>query len=153
MASGGLTGYVKGGAFLAGEGGGMGSAAHARKTILVVEDNDITREGLAVVLRHEGYAVVPARNGREAFDHLAAGSAPDLILPDMLMPVLDGWEFLERFHRQGRQPPVPVVITTGTLVISREWADSHGCAGFLRKPVETAAPLEEVERCPAGRSS
>ena len=66
--------------------------------------------------------------------------------------VLDGWQLLKQLVKPGTRPPFPVVILTATLVISREWAESHGCAGFLRKPVETAELLAEVQRC-LGRGS
>jgi CheY-like chemotaxis protein len=88
---------------------------------------------------------VPAANGEEALRLLAAGPAPDLILLDMLMPVLDGWHFLERLRQEATRPPV--VVTTAAGVLSREWAEAHGCAGFVRKPVETDELLAEVRRC------
>src|SRR5436309_3364601 len=87
---------------------------------------------------------MPAANGEEALKHLGAGPRRDLILLDMLMPVLDGWHFLEALQGEGRPPPVPVVITTGTIP-NREWAESHGCRGFLRKLIDTGPLLEEVE--------
>lgn len=114
------------------------------KTILVVEDHAVAREGLAVLLRRAGYAVTMAANGQEALDLLAAGHAPDLILLDMLMPVLDGWHFLSQLRQRGPLPPI--VVTTGTI-LTREWAEANGCAGFLRKPVEEDALLAEVHHC------
>jgi CheY-like chemotaxis protein len=120
-------------------------AAPASRTLLVVEDNDVSREGLAVVLRRAGYRVLPAANGEEALRLLTEGPPPDLILLDMLMPVLDGWHFLDRLQRAGPHPPI--IVTTAAGVLSREWAAAHGCAGFLRKPVGTEALLQEVSRC------
>jgi two-component system chemotaxis response regulator CheY len=114
-----------------------------RSTILVVEDNDICREGLAIVLRHEGYEVIAVRDGQEALNVLRAGPAPELILLDMLMPVLDGWSFLQEM---AQYPPIPIIITTGTI-LTPEWAACHGCFGFLRKPIETDDLLAEVKRC------
>jgi CheY-like chemotaxis protein len=110
-----------------------------------VEDNEVTREWLAILLRGEGYRVVPVRNGQEALDYLGANPAPDLILLDMLMPVLDGWHFLEQLRKGGQSPPAPILITTATI-ITREWASSHGCAGCLRKPLDAEAVLDEVRR-------
>jgi CheY-like chemotaxis protein len=112
--------------------------------ILVVEDNEVSRAGLAAVLRRAGYGVVPACNGEEALAALRAGPPPGLILLDMLMPVLDGWHFLGRLHLGGPHPPV--VVTTGTAVVGREWAQDHGCAGCLRKPVDPEELLDEVRR-------
>src|SRR5262245_63909690 len=68
--------------------------------ILVAEDNEVAREGLAVLLRRAGYQVIPAANGQEALDRLDADTRPDVILLDMLMPVLDGWHFLERLRQR-----------------------------------------------------
>jgi CheY-like chemotaxis protein len=110
--------------------------------ILVVEDNDPARRQFANALGREGYEVVALRDGRKALDYLATNPPPDLILLDMLMPVLDGWHFLERLP----QPHAPVVIATSTI-LTPDWAESHGCAGFLRKPIEADELLAEVRRC------
>jgi CheY-like chemotaxis protein len=115
-------------------------------TILVVEDNDVAREGLAAILRREGYTVALAANGQEALDRLKDHPAPALILLDMLMPVLDGWHFLEQLQCDLPRATVPIIVTTGTI-LSRAWAESHGCAGFVRKPIETDALLTEIRRC------
>jgi CheY-like chemotaxis protein len=119
------------------------------QTVLVVEDNDEAREGLAVLLRREGYQVLLAEHGEEGLRHLRAGARPDLVLLDMLMPVLDGWHFLEQLRQQ--EPLVPVIIMTGS-VLTREWALEHGCQGFLRKPIQPELLLGEVQRCLAGPS-
>jgi len=112
-----------------------------------VEDNEVARQGLAAVLRREGYRVTLAGNGQQALDCLDAGPTPDLILLNMVMPVLDGWHFLERLKGEGRTPPIPIVIATATTSLTREWAKDHGCQGFLRKPIEADGLLEEVRRC------
>jgi CheY-like chemotaxis protein len=110
-----------------------------------VEDNDLSREWLAILLRRTGYHVVPAANGEEGLRLLKAGPPPDLILLDMLMPVLDGWHFLGRLQQDASRPPV--IVTTAAPALSREWAEAHDCAGFLRKPVDTEELLGEVRRC------
>jgi two-component system NtrC family response regulator len=112
-------------------------------TILVVEDNDLCREALSSVLRREGYRVISFRNGLEALAYLEVSPAPDLILLDMLMPGLDGWHFLQEV---APKPFSPILVMTSTI-LSTEWADSHGCAGFLRKPIEVEDLLAEVKRC------
>jgi len=114
------------------------------KTLLVVEDNEVAREALAVLLQGAGYAVAGVSHGREALDYLRTGPRPHLILLDMLLPVLDGWEFLEILHREA--VTIPVIVTTGTI-ISREWAKQHGCAGFVRKPIDPNGLLTEVRQC------
>ena len=115
------------------------------KKLLVAEDNAIVREGLAVILRREGYDVALAANGQEALDYLRDNPAPDLVLLDMLMPVVDGWQLLTRLHEM--RPPPRVLVVSGTDAVGREWALAHGCAGSLRKPIEAEALLAEIGRC------
>lgn len=117
----------------------------ATKTLLIVEDNTITRLGLNGILRRQGYEVVLASNGEEALG-LLRGLRIDLILLDMQMPVLDGWGFLKRFSVKGKSP-VPTIIVTSSTCVTREWADGHGCSGFVRKPFDPETMLEEVQRC------
>jgi two-component system chemotaxis response regulator CheY len=123
----------------------MSATDSAAKTVLVVEDEPVARDGLAAILRRHGYTVFAAEHGQRALDLLLAGAQPDLILLDMLMPVLDGWRFLQLLP-QTPAPAPPVVITTGTI-LTREWARDNGCAGFVKKPIEADALLAEVGRC------
>jgi CheY-like chemotaxis protein len=113
-------------------------------TLLVVEDDALAREGLAALLRNRGYAVRTAKNGRVALDMLAAKPAPDLILLDMLLPELDGWHLLDWLRGTSRGS-VPVIITTGSI-LTREWAETNGCAGFLKKPFDEAELFAEIGR-------
>jgi CheY-like chemotaxis protein len=115
-------------------------------TILVVEDDAATRGWMDATLRGQGYNVVTATDGREAMDRLRADPAPDLILLDMLLPVLDGWHLLGQVRGLLGGRSVPIIVVTGTI-LTREWAEQHGCAGFLRKPCDEAALLGEVGRC------
>jgi CheY-like chemotaxis protein len=121
----------------------------AGKTILVVEDNTIQREGLAVVLQKEGYTVLAAANAHEAMDVLRGDPVPDLILLDMLIspPEADGWHFLGWRKQVPALAAVPVIITTSLPVASREWASSLGAVGLIRKPFEASPLLAEVRRC------
>jgi CheY-like chemotaxis protein len=112
----------------------MSAADPAPKTVLVIEDNSIAREGLVVVLRRHGFDAITATDGGAALDLLAREASPDLILLDMLLPGVDGWRFLDCL-RAGRHRSIRVIITTGTN-LTREWADSHDCAGFLKKPYD-----------------
>jgi two-component system, chemotaxis family, chemotaxis protein CheY len=122
----------------------MTTAERPAQTIMVVEDNAIAREGLSVILRRHGYNVLGFENGLDALTHLGTGAPPDLILLDMLMPVLDGWHFLQRL-RESPQGSVPIVVTTGTI-LTREWAAQNGCAGFLKKPIEEDEVVDEINR-------
>jgi CheY-like chemotaxis protein len=123
----------------------MIAADRPRKINLIIEDNGIAREGLVVVLRRHGYDAVAATDGGAALALLADGLSPDLILLDMLLPDVDGWAFLSRLELIHARP-VPIVVTTG-INLSREWAESHGCCGFLKKPYNELELLNEIERC------
>ena len=118
----------------------------AGKLLLLVEDDDAARGGLTALLLQTGYGVAPAANGREALDLLRNGPIPDLILLDMLMPVLDGWHLLRQLKAMPFLGTVPIIIITGTI-LTPEWGLAHGCAGILHKPVEPELLLQEVERC------
>jgi CheY-like chemotaxis protein len=115
------------------------------KTLLVVEDDNIVRQGLALLLRREGYDVIQAADGEEALALLGSGSDPDLILLDMLLPVLDGWHFLQQIDAEGA-PAIPIIVVTST-VLTRQWAEDHGCCGFVKKPIDPQALLGEIHRC------
>jgi CheY-like chemotaxis protein len=117
------------------------------KTLLVVEDDDIAREGLAVVLGRAGYEVAQAANGQEALDYLRRAPTPAAILLDMLLPQCDGWYFLAQRQQDPTWAAVPVLITTALGVASKDWAESLGAAGYLHKPFDVETLLHEVERC------
>ena len=110
--------------------------------LLVAEDDVLTREWLSALLRKQEYEAAFASNGEEALAHLRAGPKFDLILLDMVMPILDGWHFLQDLPR----PSPPIVVMTGTI-LTREWAEANDCQGFLRKPFEAEALIAEVRRC------
>jgi CheY-like chemotaxis protein len=104
----------------------MASATYTLPTILVVEDEQRARDNLVTLLQHAGYTPVPVTNGREAFDYLYSHKRPDVILLDMLMPGIDGWQFLQMLQDWSKPLGVPIVVTTGTI-LTREWALAHGC--------------------------
>jgi len=99
------------------------------KTILVVEDDPITRAGFGTVLREYGYTVALTANGQEALDYLGDQPAPNLILLDMLTRGMDGWKFLRL--REAKWASIPVLIMTALSVASDEWAVSLGAVGAL----------------------
>jgi CheY-like chemotaxis protein len=121
----------------------------AGKTILIVEDNEIQREGLAIVLRKAGYDVLPSEEAGDAIATLNRIVAPDLIILDMMMPTpaTDGWRFMEERKKYPALFAVPVLIMTAVEGANQEWAESLGARGLLCKPADTATLLAEVQRC------
>jgi CheY-like chemotaxis protein len=121
----------------------MASATVTLPTVLVVEDEQAARNNLVNLLQHSGYTPVPVANGREAFDYLHSQKRPDVILLDMLMPGIDGWQFLRMLQDWSKPLGVPIIITTGTI-LTREWALTHGCVGFVKKPIDADRLLTEI---------
>ncbi|MGO9454936.1 MAG: response regulator [Candidatus Binataceae bacterium] len=80
--------------------------------ILVVEDDEDAREALVAILEMKGYRAVPAGNGKEALDYLHRAPTPDLIILDLWMPVMDGWQFRKEQVKDPRLAEVPVVVVT-----------------------------------------
>jgi CheY-like chemotaxis protein len=132
---------------LAGEGGVPAAARMLLgRTILVVEDDEATREWLMLFLRREGCAVIAVGDSEEALAYLRAAQAPNLIVLDMLTPRMDGWDFLEQRRREPALARIPVLITTALGVASPEWAAALGATGCLRKPADVEALLSEIHR-------
>jgi CheY-like chemotaxis protein len=120
----------------------------AERTLLIVENNRLTREGLVKTLAQAGYPVSQAANGQEALDQLQArSSAPALMLLDMFMPVMDGWTLLRQSRKMGLPLP-PFIIVTGLEIATEEWARGLGAVGLLVKPFDVDQLLTEVrEHC------
>jgi CheY-like chemotaxis protein len=127
-----------------------GAPAAARgllsRTILVIEDDDATREWLTYFLRREGGAVIAVGDSEEALAYLRAARPPNLIVLDMLTPRMDGWAFLEQRRAEPALARIPVLITTALGMASPEWAAALGAAGCLRKPADVEALLSEIRR-------
>lgn len=110
--------------------------------IMIVDDDAAVLETVTDILREEGYTVVPAASSLEALT-LAAGARPALVLLDMRMPQLNGWQFAARLRELGLD--VPIVVMTAAQDSSR-WADEIGAAGVLPKPFNLLDLLAVVER-------
>lgn len=117
----------------------------SQKPILVVDDDADIRETVADVLDHLGYSVITAENGRVALDLLRAGPPPALILLDLMMPDMDGWEFLSELRASPPFESVPVVILS-----AMDRARGPAEAGYLRKPFDLDDLLAVVERYAQG---
>jgi CheY-like chemotaxis protein len=87
--------------------------APRKPLILVIEDHELARRALAALLSTMGYEVVEAANGREALATLATEARPDVILLDLVMPIMDGWEFMKRQRRDWRFCTIPTIVISG----------------------------------------
>jgi CheY-like chemotaxis protein len=101
-----------------------------KSVILLVDDDADCREMLADLLSNEGYMVVSAANGRQALDYLS-GSTAALIILDLMMPVMSGWEFRARQKSDPRLASLPVVVTTASGLVHDIDADA-----VVRKPID-----------------
>ncbi len=103
-------------------------------SVLVVEDNEGTREALALLLRAAGYEAAEAEDGRSALAYLHSHPLPHLILLDLMMPGMDGWEFLRERRKEPALTRIPVVLFTaaGGLDASAVWA--LGANDVIHKP-------------------
>jgi PAS domain S-box-containing protein len=105
----------------------------SEQLVLIVDDDLDLRLTLARVLRRHGYAVVTASNGQGALHYLRDGQRPSVIILDLAMPVMDGWEFLSRRQRDGDLASIPVIVISGQTEASKRVVAMH--ADFLAKPL------------------
>ena len=110
-------------------------------TVLLVEDNDDVREMMSVALQLAGITVLAAGNGREALDQLEAAEAPCLILLDLMMPVMDGWELREALSANPHYSEIPVVVVSA---MTEDTAARLGAIAYLPKPVDIDRMLDVV---------
>jgi len=113
------------------------------KPVLVVDDDSNTRLTMQALLEAEGYDVACAADGQEALDYLDRVGLPALILLDLAMPVLDGYQFRERQLRNPRWAAVPVILISGDRDLARI-AAALGVEAYFRKPVEMGEMLDAV---------
>jgi len=112
--------------------------------ILLVEDNEMNRDMLSRRLLRNGFEIVMAVNGQEGLD-LASSENPDLILLDMSLPVIDGWEAARRLKASAATAKIPVIaLTAHAMVQDKEKALAAGCDDFDTKPVELPRLLEKI---------
>ena len=113
--------------------------------VLLVEDNEMNRDMLSRRLVRNGYDVVIAVNGQEGVD-MAASERPDLILMDMSLPVMDGWEATRRLKSDPGTSSIPVIaLTAHAMETDREKALAAGCDDFDTKPIELPRLLEKMK--------
>jgi CheY-like chemotaxis protein len=110
--------------------------------VLIVEDDADLREMMAQILTLEGFTPATASNGREALEYLRSGDTPQLILLDLMMPVMDGWEFQRERGRDPTLAKVPVVVLSALDEPRAAGAATHE---FLKKPLDFDRLLQIVK--------
>jgi CheY-like chemotaxis protein len=113
--------------------------------ILLVEDNDLNRDMLTRRLTKRGYEVVTATDGEQGLE-LAQAERPDLVLMDMSLPGIDGWETTRRLRAEAETASIPVIaLTAHAMAGDRERALEAGCDDYDTKPVEMDRLLLKIE--------
>lgn len=116
----------------------------AKGQILLVEDDPGIREALGTALELAGYQVISAENGRDGIDCLQTHPSPCVILLDLMMPVMNGWQFAEALAQKPDLANIPIVVITA-------WADKRldKAQAVIEKPINLDTLLQTVERfCP-----
>ncbi|MBI3543836.1 MAG: response regulator transcription factor [Deltaproteobacteria bacterium] len=114
----------------------------ACKKILVVEDDPDIRSMISLALEIEGYDVVGAANGKEGLERLSGLSGPCLILLDLMMPVMNGWEFLKAKRESDALAVIPVLVVSAF----GDRAQSTDIQGVMKKPIDLESLLGFVKR-------
>jgi CheY-like chemotaxis protein len=113
--------------------------------LLLVEDHEESRDGLSRHLRRKGFDVLVAADGRQGLE-VAQAEFPDLVLMDMSLPVLDGWEATRRLKADPRTRHIPVIaLTAHAMAGDREKALAAGCDEYDTKPVEFARLCGKIQ--------
>jgi len=115
------------------------------RPVLIVEDDADLREMMAQLLTLEGYQIETVANGREALEYLNDAPRPDVILLDLMMPIMDGWEFRRRQQDDPALADVPVIVLTALDQAQARAGDLNG-VDFLKKPLDFDRLLDLVRR-------
>ena len=116
------------------------------KRILIVEDNDLSREALSRRLVRSGYETLAAADGRQGLA-IASALAPDLILMDLGLPEIDGWECVRRLRASASTCRTPIIALTAHATLNdRDAALSAGCDEFDTKPIDYPGLLAKMTR-------
>ncbi len=114
--------------------------------LLYVEDNEMNRDMLSRRLQRRGFEVLIASNGEQGVA-MAAAEKPDLILMDMSLPVLDGWQATRRLKAAPDTRRIPIIgLTAHAMATDRDKCLEAGCDDYDTKPVELGRLLEKIER-------
>jgi excisionase family DNA binding protein len=125
--------------------GGPRPQVHGTPLVLVVDDDDRLREFIRVNLEMDGYSVREASNAEEGLAALEE-QPPDLILLDVMMPGMSGWEMLGRVQERHGVGTIPVIMFSGQVGLSEEQASESGAQAFLGKPVDPQQLIEATKQ-------
>ena len=113
--------------------------------ILLVEDNEMNRDMLSRRLERRGYTILMAVDGQQGVD-MARSETPDLILLDMSLPIIDGWEAARRIKAQAESKDIPLIaLTAHAMAGDKEKALQAGCDDYDTKPVELPRLLGKIQ--------
>jgi two-component system cell cycle response regulator DivK len=114
--------------------------------ILLVEDDEVNRDMLSRRLERRGYQVLLAVDGEQAIA-MAGAQAPDLILMDLSLPVIDGWEATRRLKAAAETRAIPIIaLTAHAMVSDRENSMAAGCDDYDTKPVELPRLIDKINK-------
>jgi len=113
------------------------------RLVFVVEDDPDGNDLLCEILRRAGYEAVGATNGRQALERLQQGLAPAVLLLDLMMPILNGWQLIDEIKKLPALASMPIVVLSADAGLAQT-ARSLGAAGWLRKPASMESVLEAV---------
>jgi CheY-like chemotaxis protein len=121
------------------------STSGSINTVLVVDDDADVRSAVGELLNEEGFAVCVAENGRVALDLLERGLRPQVVLLDLMMPVMDGWDFRAQQLRSASLRDLPVIIITAAGFSAASMRMQFGDLPFVPKPPDSAVLLSTIK--------
>ena len=115
-----------------------------KQTILIIEDNDQNLYLITFILEKNGFNVIAARNGHDGIE-IACWDIPDLILLDIQLPLMDGYEVARRLRQIDVAKKIPIIaVTSYAMVGDREKALAAGCTGYMEKPINPETFMDEI---------
>ncbi|MGD9158499.1 MAG: response regulator [Desulfobacteraceae bacterium] len=116
-----------------------------KQTVLIIEDNEQNMYLMNFILEKNDFKVLKAMDGKEGID-LACREKPDLVLLDIQLPRMDGYEVARRLRQTEEMKSVPIIaVTSYAMVGDREKAIEAGCTGYIEKPINPSTFIDEVK--------
>jgi two-component system response regulator MprA len=121
-------------------------AALDASIVLIVDDDPAVVEGLSELLEEEGYDVAVAKDGRDALDQLRTGLRPSVILLDLMMPRMDGWDFRHEQMKDAELRDIPTIVISAAGFSATSVKAQLGDIEFVPKPPDAQALLDAIKR-------